>query len=114
LPWADRDCITAVGAQTAYIEPGSLWTNGYVESVNARFRNELRSGEIFYPLRWAQNLIERWRVYCNTVRPHGALGYRPPALETVIPTDQRPDLHQRSNLATRSGRTSFSGDVASA
>lgn len=73
-----RDWITAVGAKTAYIEPGSPWENGYCESFNARFRDELLNGELFYTLREAQILIEQWRVHYNTVRPHSALGYRLP------------------------------------
>ena len=42
--------ITGVGAKTAYITPGSPWENGYVESFNARLRDELLNGEIFYTL----------------------------------------------------------------
>jgi putative transposase len=84
---------SAVGAKTAYIEPGSPWENGYVESFNARLRDELLNGEIFYSLREAQILIERWRVHYNTVRPHSALGYRPPAPESIIPMDRRPQTH---------------------
>ncbi|MDJ0630647.1 MAG: IS3 family transposase [Rhodobacter sp.] len=88
-----RDWITAVGAKTAFIEPGSPWENGYCESFNARFRDELLNGEIFYSLREAQILIEQWRVHYNTVRPHSALGYRPPALESIVPLDPRPTMH---------------------
>src|SRR5262245_66393282 len=62
--------ITAVGAKTAYIEPGSPWENGYVESFNARLRDELLNGEIFYTLREAQIVIESWRCHYNTIRPH--------------------------------------------
>jgi putative transposase len=80
-----RSWIGAVGAKTAFIEPGSPWENGYVESFNARFRDELLNREIFYSLREAQILIEDWRKHYNTVRPHSALGYRPPAPETLIP-----------------------------
>lgn len=54
-----RDWIGAVGAQTAYIEPVSPWENGYCESFNARFRDELLNGEIFCTLREAQILIEQ-------------------------------------------------------
>ncbi len=90
---AVRDWIAAVGARTAYIEPGSPWENGYVESFNARLRDELLNGEIFYPLREAQIVIERWRWHCNTKRPHCALGYLPPAPETIIPMDRRPIMH---------------------
>ena len=85
-----RHWIAAVGAKTAYIEPGSPWENGYCESFNARFRDELLNGEIFYTLQEAQIIIEQWRKHYNTIRPHGALGYRPPAPETIIPMDQRP------------------------
>ena len=60
-----RDWITAVGAKTAYIEPGSPWENGYCESFNALFRDELLSGGIFYSLREAQILIEQWRIHCK-------------------------------------------------
>ncbi len=88
-----RDWIAAVGAKTAYIEPGSPWENGYCESFNARFRDELLNGEIFYSLREAQILIEQWRIHYNTVRPHSALGYRPPAPESIVPIDQRPTMH---------------------
>lgn len=88
-----RAWITAVGAKTAYIEPGSPWENGYCESFNARFRDELLNGEIFYTLKEAQIVIERWRHHYNTKRPHSALGYRPPAPEAIIPIDQKPTMH---------------------
>ena len=88
-----RDWIAAVGAKTTYIEPGSPWENGYVESFNARFRDELLNREIFYSLREAQIIIEGWRKHCNTRRPHSALGYRPPAPETIVPMDQRTVMH---------------------
>ena len=88
-----RDWIAAVGAKTAYIEPGSPWENGYCESFNARFRDELLNGELFYSLREAQILIEQWRVHYNTVRPHSSLGYRPPAPESIVLMDQRPTMH---------------------
>jgi len=90
---AVRNWIAAVGAQTAYIEPGSPWENGYCESFNARFRDELLNGEIFYTLKEAQTVIEQWRQHYNTVRPHSALGYRPPAPEAIVPLDHRPTIH---------------------
>ncbi len=92
-PKPSRRWIAAVGAQTAYIEPGSPWENGYCESFNARFRDELLNGEIFYTLKEAQTVIEQWRRHYNTVRPHSALGYRPPAPEAIVPLDQRPTIH---------------------
>ncbi len=69
---AVRNWISVVGAKTAYIEPGSPWENGYIESFNARFRDELLNGEIFYSLREAQIVIEQWRRHYNTKRPHSA------------------------------------------
>src|SRR5262249_16062234 len=74
-----------VGAKTAYIERGSPWENGYVESFNARLRDELLNGEIFYTLREAQIVIESWRCHYNTIRPHASLGYKPPAPEVFLP-----------------------------
>ena len=88
-----RDWIAAVGTKTAYIEPGSPWENGYCESFNARFRDELLNGELFYSLKEAQILIEEWRIHYNTVRPHSSLGYRPPAPESIVRMDQRPKMH---------------------
>lgn len=80
-----RDWIAGVGAQTAYIEPGSPWENGYCESFNSKLRDELLNGEIFYTLAEAQVLIEAWRRHFNAVRPHSALKYQPPTPEVVIP-----------------------------
>jgi putative transposase len=78
--------ITAVGAKTAYIERGSPWENGFVESFNARLRDELLDGEIFYSLQEAKVVIESWRRHYNSIRPHASLGYRPPAPEVFVPT----------------------------
>ena len=83
----------AVGGKTAFITPGSPWKNGSCESFNARFRDELLNGEIFYTLREAQILIEHWRRHDNTVRPHSALCYRPPTPESMVPIDQRPTMY---------------------
>lgn len=77
--------IHAVGAKTAYIEPGSPWENGYVESFNARMRDELLNGELFYSLKEAKIIIENWRRHYNGVRPHSSLGYQPPAPEAYVP-----------------------------
>ena len=90
---AVRDWITAVGTKTADIEPGSPWENGYCESFNARFRDELLNGEVFYSVKEAQIVIEEWRKHYNTVRPHSSLGYRPPAPEVTIPLERRPPMH---------------------
>lgn len=79
-----RNWISAVGAKTAYIEPGSPWENGYCESFNARLRDEFLNGEIFYTLKEAKILIEQWRVHYNTVRPHSSLNWNPPAPESLL------------------------------
>jgi hypothetical protein len=76
---AVQEWIAAVGAKTAYIERGSPWENGYIESFNARLRDELLNGEVFYTLREAQIIIESWRRHYNTIRPHASIGYKPPA-----------------------------------
>jgi putative transposase len=85
LAKAVQEWITAVGARTAYIAPGSPWENGFIESFNARLRDELLDGEIFYSLKEAQIVIESWRRHYNTLRPHGSLGYKPPAPEVFVP-----------------------------
>jgi putative transposase len=82
---AVQEWITAVGAKTAYIAPGSPWENGTIESFNARLRDELLNGEIFYSLKEAQIIIESWRQHYNAVRPHASLGYRAPAPEVFVP-----------------------------
>ncbi len=79
-----RQWLKALAVHTAYIEPGSPWENGYNESFNGKLRDELLNGELFYTLKEAQVLIEQWRRHYNRVRPHSALGYRPPAPEAVI------------------------------
>ncbi|TFL15991.1 IS3 family transposase [Jannaschia formosa] len=81
---AVRDWIAAVGAKTAFIEPGSPWENGYCESFNSKLRDELLNGEIFHSLAEARVVIEAWRVHYNTVWPHSSLSYRPPAPEAVL------------------------------
>jgi putative transposase len=73
------------GTATVHIEPGHPWENGYAESFNARLRDELLDGEIFYTLREAQIVIESWRRHYNAVRPHASLGYRAPAPEVFVP-----------------------------
>ena len=82
---AVQEWIGAVGAKTAYIAPGSPWENGFIESFNGKFRDELLDGEIFYTLAEAKIIVESWRRHFNTVRPHGSLGYKPPAPEVFVP-----------------------------
>jgi len=80
---AVREWLGRVGVKTLFIEPGSPWENGYVESFNGKLRDELLNGEIFYTLTEAKVVVERWRNEYNTKRPHSSLGYRPPAPKTV-------------------------------
>jgi putative transposase len=82
--------LKGLGTKTIYITPGSPWENGYCESFNGKLRDELLNGALFYTLREAQVLIERWRLFCNTKRPHSALRYRPPAPETLLPKEEIP------------------------
>ena len=82
---AVRDWLEKLGVQTLFIEPGSPWENGYVESLNGKLRDELLNGEIFYTLTEAKVLVDRWRREYNQVRPHSSLGYRPPAPEAIRP-----------------------------
>jgi putative transposase len=80
-----RKWLSRIGVKTAYIEPGSPWENGYIESFNGKMRDELLNREIFTTLTEAEVLIEQWRKEYNQVRPHSSLGYRPPAPEVTIP-----------------------------
>ena len=82
---AVRRWLSSLGVRTLYIERGSPWENGYVESFIGKMRDELLNGELFYSLAEAKVLVEQWRKTYNQVRPHSSLGYRPPAPETVEP-----------------------------
>ncbi len=81
---AVRKWLYRVGVKTLFIEPGSPWENGYVESFNSKLRDELLNGEVFTTLIEGKIIIEQWRREYNQVRPHSALGYRPPAPETIM------------------------------
>ena len=80
---AVREWLARVNVKTLFIEPGSPWENGYIESFNGKLRDELLNREIFFTLTEAKVLVERWRQEYNTRRPHSSLGYRPPAPETI-------------------------------
>ena len=79
-----RDWLARLNTGTLFIEPGSPWENGYNESFNGKLRDELLNCEIFYTLKEAKILIEQWRKHYNTVRPHSALGYKPPTPEAIL------------------------------
>jgi len=83
-----REWLGRVGVTTLFIEPGSPWENGYIESFNGKLRDELLNREIFDTLLEAKVLTERWRRDYNTVRPHSSLGYRPPAPTTQLFTHE--------------------------
>ncbi|MEL7110823.1 MAG: IS3 family transposase [Pseudomonadota bacterium] len=85
-----REWLDKLNVRTLYIEPGSPWENGYCESFNSKLRDELLAREIFYDLREAQVLIENWRLFYNTERPHSSLGYKPPAPRTILPATFTP------------------------
>jgi len=78
------DWLGRLSVKPLFIEPGSPWENGYIESFNGKMRDELLAGEIFYSLKEAQVLIEIWRQYYNTIRPHSSLDYKPPAPQLVL------------------------------
>jgi putative transposase len=84
-----RAWLERVAVQTLYIEPGSPWENGYIESFNGRLRDELLNGEVFDTVLEARVLCEQWRRHYNAVRPHSSLGYRPPAPAAIAP---RPEV----------------------
>jgi len=81
---AVRSWLGRLGVGTLFIEPGSPWENGYIESFNGKLRDELLNGETFYTLKEAKVMIERWRRHYNRERPHSSLGYRPPVPEAVL------------------------------
>jgi putative transposase len=84
-----RSWLSNLQIKPLFIEPGSPWENGYIESFNGRMRDELLNGEIFYTLKEAEILIEMWRKEYNTIRPHSSLGYRPPVPAAImVPTTQ--------------------------
>jgi putative transposase len=94
-----RDWLQTVEVKTLFIEPGSPWENGYVESFNGKLRDELLNREVFDTLLEAKVLIERWRRAYNTVRPHSSLGYQPPAPEANQPCSLASATPQQANRA---------------
>jgi transposase InsO family protein len=77
-----------LGSEPLFIEPGSPWENGFIESYNGKMRDELLNVELFDTLFEAQVLIDDWRDEYNKRRPHSSLGYRPPAPEAVISVEK--------------------------
>jgi putative transposase len=81
---AVRQWLNRLGVKTLFIERGSPWENGYIESFNGKMRDELLEREVFTTLKEAQVLIEGWRREYNQLRPHSSLGYQPPAPQAVL------------------------------
>ena len=81
---AIRKWLGRLGVNTLFIEPGSPWENGYIESFNGKLRDELLNREVFDTLKEAKALIEQWRTEYNQIRPHSALKYQPPAPEARL------------------------------
>jgi transposase InsO family protein len=79
-----RKWLANLGVKTLYIERGSPWENGYIESFNGKLRDELLNREVFTTLAEARVLVAEWRREYNVFRPHSALSYRPPAPEAVL------------------------------
>jgi putative transposase len=84
---AVRKWLGRLGVKTLFIEPGSPWENGYIESFNGKLRDELLDRKVFTTLTEAKVLIGAWRKEYNQVRPHSSLGYRPPAPEAIMATN---------------------------
>ena len=82
---AIRRWLNRLEVNTLFIERGSPWENGYIESFNGKLRDELLNREAFTTLPEARVLIEEWRKEYNHARPHSALNYRPPAPQAIIP-----------------------------
>jgi len=80
-----RGWLNRLGVKTLFIEPGSPWENGYIESFNGKLRDELLNGEVFDTILEARVITENWRKHYNQIRPHSSLGYRPPSPEAILP-----------------------------
>lgn len=65
--------------ETLYVEPGSPWENGYIESFNGKLRDEILNREVFYSVKETKVIVEDWRLEYNNHRPHSSLGYMTPA-----------------------------------
>ncbi len=86
---AVRKWLSRLGVKTLFIEKGSPWENGYIESFNGKMRDELLNREIFTTLEEAKVLIEQWRRHYNQVRPHSSKNYHPPAPEAILTVTTR-------------------------
>jgi len=89
--------------ETLYIEPGSPWENGYIESFNGKLRDDILDRELFYSVKEAKVIVEDWRLEYNNHRPHSGLGYMTPAafaagcIPSASPTAQ-PQEYRTGNV----------------
>jgi len=83
-----RDWLARVGVRTLFLEPGSPWENGYIESFNGKLLDGLLNGDIFCTVRESRDVIEGWRREYNEIRPHSSLGYRLPVPAAIAPADE--------------------------
>ena len=83
---AVREWLSDLGVTTLFIEPGSPWENGPIESFNGKLRDELLNGEVFNTIEEARILSGWWRDEYNHIRPHSSLGGKPPAPQAILPS----------------------------
>jgi len=98
-----RAWLKRLGVKTLFIEPGSPWENGYIESFNGKFRDELLNREIFDTVLEARIISEQWRREYNTIRPHSSLGYLPPAPEAILPPEENQLASEEENTKLQVG-----------
>ena len=100
-----RDYLRDSGVRTLFIEPGSPWENGYIESFNGKLRDELLDGELFLHIDEVRYVVDRWRMDYNHYRPHSSLGYVSPVAfaATCVPSDSatpHPSEHTDQSVDT--------------
>ncbi len=78
-----------------------------MESFNGKLRDKLLDGEIFYTLREAKIMIEKWRRHYNEVKPHSSLGYKPPAPETIINGPNTAVSRMTTQIVCEAGKLSY-------
>ena len=100
---AIKKWLRANAVEALYIEPGSPWENGYIESFNGKLRDDVLDREVFYSVKEARVLAENWRLEYNHYRPHSSLDYMTPAAfaATCIPSvsaTPRPQEYTAENV----------------
>ena len=102
---AVQDVLDEFGVKPLFVKPASPWENGYVESFNARMRDELLDGEIFLTLAEMKYVVDRWRMDYNHYRPHSSLSYMTPAAfgQLCIETDCCKDKPKQRIIKVKHG-----------